>query len=68
MYPVSGGAVGIVVVLCLVCKCGVDTSVDDVLGGVENIVVVFGFFVVVWGVVVGWHGTVIFLQHLNLIS
>lgn len=55
------------VVLCLVCKCGVvDSSVDDVLGVVEEIDVLVDI-VVVWGSVVVWHGTVTFLQHLNRI-
>lgn len=51
----------------MVCKYGgVDTSVDDVLRVVEKMGIVSDFCVVFWGAVVGWHGTVIFVQHLNL--
>ena len=53
----------------MVSKCGVVVnSVDDVVEVFEIIPVVFGFSVVVCGAVVVSHGTVIFLQHLNLIS
>ena len=49
----------------MVCKCGVFvTSVDDVLGVVDKIVVFFCF--VVSGTVVVWHDSVLFVQHLNL--
>lgn len=67
MFSVCGGGIDTVVDLCLVYKCGVvDTAVDDLLKVVEKIGVVCDICSVEWGAVVGWHGTVMFVQHLNL--
>lgn len=67
----STALISIVVVLCFVCIFGVYVIVDVSVYGVVcvvEIVEVVGFFVVEYGVFVVWHGTVTFLQHLNLTS
>lgn len=64
IYAVPGVVVGVVDVICFVWKDGVVSSVDDVLRVVDHI----GVVSVCCVVVCVWHGTVTFVQHLNLTS